>query len=133
MSSQVLNNPTTTRTNHIPTSNTSLPVSENRQKRGLVDTGVNGGLAYTNTGISPPSSPISASNGQAVISGNASLQNALDAAQRRITNLEDENQHLQEQMQEVKRGAEAYAKSLQQTMHEEIEKERNRSADERKA
>ena len=99
-----------------------------------MDTGVNGGLAYTNTGISPPSSPISASNGQAVALGNAPLQNALDAAQRRITNLEDENQHLQEQMQEVKRGARSiHAKSLGQTMHEEIEKERNRSADERKA
>eukprot|EP00946_MAST-07B_sp_MAST-7B-sp1_P000867 g867.t1 len=131
---QVLNNLPTPQTDDIPASNPSLQGSENHQRSGgFVDTGVNGGLAYTNTGNSPPSSPISASNGQDAVPGNAPLQHALDEAQRRIASLEGENQHLKEQMQEVKRGAEAYAKSLEQTMHEEIEKERNRSADERKA
>lgn len=101
----------------------------------FVDTGIDGGLTYTNTGTSPPASPTVSvgSAGQSSSFGNAALQRSLDAAQSRVADLGEENKRLEEQMQEVKRGAEAYAKSLEETMHEEIQKERTRSEDAQKA
>ncbi len=99
---------------------TTTPI---KAKGRFINTGVSGGLEYTNTGPLSPASSVGAG-------GLVGSAEELESAQRKIRELEDENRALQEQLDQVKQSAEAYATSLEETMHAEIQKERERSAEE---